>query len=336
MTKASLPTLLVLGLVLAISAGAAGLDLVPIPATLTQQQALELAGDVSAERLMADLQWLADDARRGRLTGSPEEDVVGGWLAERFQDLGLEPFAAVGLDGYYLPFTVPALTPFGRAAEGDTAQAENVIAMLPGSTQPDRYVLVGAHYDHLGVGSDGQVYNGADDDATGVAAMLEAARILSQAPVRPQETLVFVAFSGEEIGTIGSLALCERLEAAQLTDRALLLNLEVLGARQGTGTYLDVWDEDVDTTEPLVKAVQAGGRFLGVPVLRQDRDPGSDALRLLECGVPAVSLSVAWSFENHPHYHSPNDDVEHIDVGGLQNAARVTAFALWQLANDGH
>jgi len=238
--------------------------------------------------------------------------------------------------GYFLPFTVPAVTGYGRAAEGDTTQAENVIAVLPGATRPGSYVFIGAHYDHLGVGPDGQVFNGADDDATGVAAVLEAARILSQAGVQPQETLVFVGFSGEEIGALGSLALCKWLAAAQLRERVLLLNMEVLRAREGTGTYLNVWDEDVDITEPLVEVAQAAGKLLNVSVLRRDRDPNSDAVQLVECGVPAVSLDVAWSLQNHPYYHSPSDDPEHIDVDGFRNAARVAVFTLWWLANDGH
>jgi hypothetical protein len=307
----------------------------PAPTPIALNEAVKLASEVNAERLMADVRWMADDARRGRLSGSPEEDIVGEWLVARYQDLELESFSDAGLDSYYLPFTVPAVTGFGRAAEGDTAQAENVIGILPGTTRPDSYVLVGAHYDHIGVWPDGQVCNGADDDATGVAAVLEAARILSQAENRPQETIVFVAFSGEEIGTFGSRTLCERLAEAQLTDDALLLNLEVLGAQQGTGTYLDVWDQDVNTTETLVDAVQMSGEHLDITVRRQDLDPGSDARRMLECGVPAVSMDVAWSFENHPHYHKPSDDPEHIDVEGLEGAAQVTVATLWLLANDG-
>jgi Zn-dependent M28 family amino/carboxypeptidase len=308
----------------------------PTPTPDPLAQALALAERVSADRLMADVRWLADDARRGRLTGSPEEDEVGEWLVQRFQELGLGIFASAGLEGYYLPFEAPAATRYGRAGEGELASGENVVAILPGTTQPDLYVYVGAHYDHLGVGPDGQVFNGADDDATGVAAVLEAARVLSRSGLRPEETVVFVAFSGEEIGLLGSGALCERLTALGLTDRSMLLNMEVLGAEKGAGTYLDVWDEEAAATGPMVEALQWAGDQLGIPIKQGGRDPGSDAVRLTACGVPAVSIDVAWSLENHPHYHRPSDDPQHIDVDGFRGAVQVAIAALWLLANDGN
>jgi hypothetical protein len=306
----------------------------PPPATLVV--AMELAGRVEQDRLMADVRWLADDARRGRLTGSPEEDEVGAWLVERLRGLGLKPFRNAQLDGYYLPFSAPALTIYGRVAEGEVAQAEDIIAVLPGTSRPDSYVYIGAHYDHLGVSIDGEVFNGADDDATGVAAVLEAARVLSSFERRPQESIIYVAFSGEEIGRLGSKALCHRLWATGLSDRSMVLNMEVLGAQKGAGTYLDVWDEGVSFTEPLVEAVQASGELLGVPIERRGVDPGSDAVQLVECEVPAVSVDVAWSLETHPCLHRPCDDPQHIDVEGFENAVRVAVATLWLLANDGH
>lgn len=320
---------------------ASGPTSTPVPTVATTPtpdplaQALALAEQVNDDRLMADVRWLADDARRGRLTGSPEEDEVGKWLVQRFQELGLGIFADAGLESYYLPFESPAATPYGGAAKGGATTGENVVAILPGATQPDSYVYIGAHYDHLGVAPDGQVFNGADDDATGVAAVLEAARVLSRYGLRPQETVVFVAFSGEEIGVLGSGALCERLTASGLADRSMLLNMEVLGAKKGAGTYLNVWDEEVASTKPLVEALQLAGDQLDIPIKQRGRDPGSDAVHLIACGVPAVSVDVAWSFENHPHYHRPSDDPQYIDVDGFRDAVQVAIAALWLLANDG-
>ncbi|MBN2003788.1 MAG: M20/M25/M40 family metallo-hydrolase [Anaerolineae bacterium] len=282
-----------------------------------------LASQVDIERVMADLRWLADDERRGRLTGSPEENEVGDWLEARFVELGLEPFEAAGLDGYVQAFDVDS---------GD-GSGENLIAVLPGSAPSGRYVMVGAHYDHIGVTSSGKVYNGADDNAAGVAVMLETARLLAAAGERPQETVVFVAFSAEEAGLVGSAAFCKQLLGQQLTEDSILLNLEVLGAKKGAGTVLDVWDQKVSKTAALVAAVEAAGEQQGFPTQRTGRDPGSDALQMLMCNVPAISVSMAWSFENHPGYHDVSDDVELIDVDGLESAARVIVSATWMLAN---
>lgn len=285
--------------------------------------AMRLANQVNIEHLMADVEWLADDARQGRMTGTPAEDEVGKWLAGRFHNMGLLNFADAGLDDYYLPFSA-------RSGRG-----ENILAVLPGAARPNSYIFIGAHYDHLGVSPNGEVYNGADDNAAGVAAVLEVARILTASNLRPQETVVFVAFSGEEIGTLGSQALGKQLKAKNLISHSILLNMEVLGAIAGKGTFLDVWDEGVSSTLPLVEAVELAGREVGIPVYRQGRDPGSDALTMLAAGVPAVSLDVAWSYENHPHFHQPSDDPEHIDKNGFHKAVQVVVAVLWLLANDG-
>lgn len=290
---------------------------------LADSTAITLANQVSIDRLMADVEWLADDARQGRRTGAPAEDEVGKWLVERFHNMGLVNFADAGLNDYYLPFPAPP----GRG--------ENILAVLPGTARPNSYVFIAAHYDHLGVSPNGEVYNGADDNAAGVAAVLEAARILIASNLRPQETIVFVAFSGEEVGTLGSRALCRRLKTRKLTSHSILLNMEVLGAIAGKGNFLDVWDEGVSSTLPLVEAVQLAGREVGIPVQRQGCDPGSDALTMLFAGVPAVSVDVAWSYENHPHFHQPSDDPEHIDRNGFHKAVQVMVAALWLLANDG-
>jgi hypothetical protein len=303
----------------------------PQPVTFPDGLAVEgahIAGQVDPERLMADLNWLADDARQGRKAGSASEDEVGAWIMERMQSLGLRPFEEAGLKQY--------AQVFDGAAPGE--KAENIIGVLPGADEnlplrERRFLLVGAHYDHLGVGEDGQVYNGADDDATGTSAVLEIARLLSSGP-RPQETVVFVLFSGEEGGRRGSSALGRILRAKGLTSRVQFLNLEVFGALPGKGTYLDVWDEESHTTPVLVAAVQAAGEALDIPIQRKGRDPSSDATRLLAYGIPSVTVDVAWEGgKNHPDMQE--DDVSAIDPEGFFMGARAAAASVWVLANDG-
>lgn len=288
----------------------------------------QIAGQADPERLMADLNWLAEDARQGRKAGSPSEDEVGAWITERMQSLGLRPFEEAGLKQYALVFN--SATP-GK-------NAENIIGVLPGADEnlplrERRFLLVGAHYDHLGVGKDGQVYNGADDDATGTAAVLEVARLLSSGP-RPKETVAFVLFSGEEGGRRGSSALGRLLRARGLTEYSQFLNLEVLGALPGKGTYLDVWDEESHTTTVLVAAVQAAGEALDIPIQRKKRDPSSDATRLLAYGVPSVTMDVAWEGgRNHPN--TGEDEVSAIDPEGFFMGTRAAVACTWLLANDG-
>ena len=288
----------------------------------------QIGGQADPARLMADLNWLADAARQGRKAGSASEDEVGAWIAARMQLLGLRPFEEAGLKQY--------AQVFDSADPGQ--KAENIIGVLPGADEnlplgERRFLLVGAHYDHLGVGEDGQIYHGADDDATGTAAVLETARLLA-AGDRPKETVVFVLFSGEEGGRRGSSALGRVLRAKGLSGRSQLLNLEVLGALPGKGTYLDVWDEDSTSTGVLVAAVQSAGEALDIPIQRKGRDPSSDATRLLAYGIPSVTVDVAWEGgKNHPNMRE--DDVSAIDPAGFWMGARAAAASAWVLANDG-
>ncbi len=299
---------------------------VAFPEGLAEEGA-QVGGQVDTERLIADLNWLADDARLGRKAGTSSEDEVGAWIAERMQSLGLRPFEEAGLDQY--------AQVFNSATPGE--KAENIIGVLPGADEnlplrERRFLLIGAHYDHIGVGEDGQVYNGADDDATGTAAALEVARLLS-AGERPKETVVFVLFSGEEGGRRGSSALGRLLQTKRLAEQSQLLNLEVFGALPGKGTYLDIWDEESHTTSALVAAVQAAGEALDIPIQRKGRDPSSDATRLLAYGVPSVTMDVAWEGgRNHPDMQE--DDISAIDPEGFFMGTRAAAASAWILANN--
>lgn len=284
----------------------------------------QLSAQVSQERMLADLTWLADDARQGRLAGTPSEDEVGQWLVERMVALGLQPFTDAGFDQY--------LQPFDSAIPGQ--QAENVIAVLPASQQPPAgYLIIGAHYDHIGVSPQGEVFNGADDNASGVTAVLETARILSESGISPRVSIVFVLFSSEESGLLGSEAFARQLNEAGLVEKSAFINLEVLGAVKGTDIYIDLWDQDNALSEPLTKVVLTAGQQLSIPIQHLGVDPGSDAWPMLAYGIPSITLSTAWEDgANHPHYHSPADDVENIELQGLVDATKIVLASAWQIA----
>jgi len=286
----------------------------------------DIAAQVDLTRLMDDLSWLADDARQGRLAGTPSEDEVGLWLIERLQSYGLQPWQEAGLDIFIQPF------PSNIAGQ----QSENIIAMLPGSQQPvEHYVILGAHYDHLGVSTNGQVLNGADDDATGVAAVLETARILSSLDVPPRETILFVLFSSEETGLIGSGVMANQLEQTGLASESAFINLEMLGAKEGSPPIVDIWDQDNPISTPLAEIVLQTAEELSISTSRLGRDPGSDAWQLLDAGVPSITLTASWGdWANHPYYHSPSDDVENIEQQGFLKGTQLALVSLWRIAYD--
>jgi len=301
--------------------------------TNTLSQATLLSKQINLSYLMSDVMWLADDARFGRASGTVYEDEVGEWLIDRYKQLELKQFKKLGLSNYTHKFEFHV---YDDAGIEHPAFGENIIGVISGSEKPEEYLIVSSHYDHLGV-EDGQIYSGADDDASGVAAMLEIARVISALGVKPKKSILFVAFTAEEIGRYGSRNFCHEIYDRNLSDAMIGLNLEMLGAVKGGSTYMHVWEQERLSTQPIIKAVQTASDFINVPMITSASiDPGSDALELLDCGVVATTMDVGGKdFEiNHPYYHSPEDKPEHIYQKGFHQAAQVASIAVWLLANE--
>ena len=178
-----------------------------------QQKGLQTINRATAE---AHIGFLADDALRGREAGSQEGRVAGVYLASYLQTLGLEPL----FDSYYQPFEVyraerqqkkpfqvhPDSVAMLRKGVHQKLAMRNVLARIEGKRR-DEIVIIGAHYDHLGYDPhlDGdQIYNGADDNASGVAALLQIARAFLATGVQSERTVIFALWDGEEKGLLGS------------------------------------------------------------------------------------------------------------------------------------
>jgi acetylornithine deacetylase/succinyl-diaminopimelate desuccinylase-like protein len=163
-----------------------------------------------AYNLLADVRYLASDDLGGRALGSPGADSAAEYIARRFGQIGLQPSS----QGWFQSFPVSRDAPAVAQLRLGDVRGRNVIGVLPGRDPARRneIVIVGAHYDHLGMGGPGsgaldpdvqnQVHNGADDNASGTAALIHIATRLSAQP--PARTVVFIAFSGEELGLLGS------------------------------------------------------------------------------------------------------------------------------------
>ena len=290
-------------------------------------QAMIFAKQIDIDLMMNDVAWLADDALQGRASGFPGEDAAATWLAERYEKLQLQPYKQLGLSNHIHSFTFP----YGE----EYLQGENIIGVLPGESNTEEFVVVSAHYDHLGI-KDGEIYNGADDNATSVAVVLEIARVLMQSEQRPQKSIIFIAFSGEEIGQVGSSNFCYEMSKQRTSHKLTALNLEMLGAIRET--YINIWDQDNGLTQPIIAAVAAASRQLSMPLLiSPGRDPGSDGQELLNCKFAATTMDAGGGedfYENHPHYHAATDVPEHIDRVGFLKAAQVATIAIWRLANN--
>jgi len=264
--------------------------------------------------LMAHVGFLASDRLEGRGAGSRGLEHAAEHVASSFREAGLQPG---GDDGTYFQAWSEPDGP-GRAA----VTLRNVIGVLPGTRAEwaRQSVVLGAHYDHLGAGwpdvhagDEGQVHNGADDNASGVAVLIEVARALAQ-QLEPQRSLVFVAFSGEEWGLCGSCRYAAAPGPHPAAEATAMVNLDTVG-RFGEGGLTVLGS---GTADEWVHVARGVGFTTGVQSTCVAADPGgSDQVAFHEIGVPAVQLFTG----AHADYHRPSDDVEKIDADGLAQVA---------------
>jgi hypothetical protein len=179
-------------------------------------------------------------------------------------------------------------------------------------------IVVGAHYDHLGSG-----HPGADDNASGVAALLELARAFASGP-QPDRTILFVAFDAEEGGRLGSKRFVEDLKRDGIEARAMV-NLDTVG-RLGSGKILVL---GTGTASEWIHVFRGAGFVTGFPVEGVASDPGgSDQVSFQEAGIPAVQLFTG----PHLDYHAPGDTFDKVDVAGIAKVAAVAREAVEWLA----
>ncbi|MFI5178832.1 MAG: M28 family peptidase, partial [Vicinamibacterales bacterium] len=154
---------------------------------------------IDSAQLLRDLQTLSADDMQGRQVDTPGGEKARTFVIERFKASGIVPFG----DSYTEPFTFAG----GRGAAAADRHGVNVVGHIDGTASPRKYIVVSAHYDHLGV-RNGVVFNGADDNASGTAALFAVAKYFSQH--RPSHSVIFVAFDGEEAGLRGARAFVQQ------------------------------------------------------------------------------------------------------------------------------
>ena len=221
------------------------------------------------------------------------------------------------------------------------AALRNVVGILRGADPAlrDTAVIVSAHYDHIGMAPPGdgdRIFNGANDDASGTAAMLELARVLAGLPEKPRRSVVFVAYFGEEKGMLGS-DYYARHPAFPLRDTVANINLEQLGRTDDTeGPQIRRASVTGFDYSGLGRILREAGKATGIKVFRhpQNSDPFfrmSDNISLARRGVPAHTVSVACRF---PDVHGAGDHWEKMDYGNMAAVTRMIAAATLMVANN--
>jgi Zn-dependent M28 family amino/carboxypeptidase len=266
------------------------------------------------------LGWIArisDDSTRGRETPTPELDEAAEAIAAHFQGLGLQPYFGAS---YLQRF------PYG----GGTGP--NVAAVLPGRDEDlsGEYVVFVAHLDHKGITTaplDGDsILNGADDNASGVAAVLEIAQAFLAVGTAPRRSVIFLLVSGEEHGMLGSRYFVAQ-DSARLFRFAGAVDFDMIS--RNTPDSLYVGGLTASTMGDAVQTALSGHPSLGFQLL-DIRSGGSDHVAFWERGVPFLMFHSGL----HADYHKVTDEVGRVDAGKATRTARLGFYAGWAVAEE--
>lgn len=273
-------------------------------------------------RLRRSVAYLASEALAGRLTGSAGDSLAADYIASRFAGSGLmrmEDGRLVAADtprAFWHPYRM-------RASWGDSLFTRNVIGAVPGTDTllGNRYIVLGAHFDHLGLGDKAgslrpdarAVHYGADDNASGVAVLLELADYFAAHPV--ERTLVFVAFSGEEIGLCGSTYFVEH-PPVPLEHIDLMINMDMLGGL--TDTVFTVSGAGTAREAAGVLSAVGEGSGLRVETIAGGHGP-SDHAAFYARGIPVFFFATPPT----QRYHTPDDRAETLRYAGMARLLHV-------------
>jgi hypothetical protein len=286
------------------------------------------AQDISEKRLKKHVTVLASDKMKGRGTGSPEERAAAAYLVKQFKKAGLQPKGQNGT--WYHQFTYrKASDPHGISHDGAQVSSQNVVAYLDNGAAYT--IVIGAHYDHLGLGHDhnsleanpeGKIHNGADDNASGTAGVLELARYFAKNDVREQHNFLFICFSGEELGLVGSKKFTES-PTIDLSKVSFMLNMDMIG-RLNAEQKLVVGG--VGTSSRFVPLIRDTRTSLSIKLDSAGQGPSDHTSFYLQ------NIPVLFAFTGqHSDYHKPTDDTEKVNFVGEVQVLRYLAQLIEQL-----
>jgi Zn-dependent M28 family amino/carboxypeptidase len=273
---------------------------------------------VDVDRMLADVEFLAADSLEGRLVGSEGNRLARQFVAGRFRELGISAFG----ESYVREFTATR-----RQTE---LHGANVVGYVEGTEVPDRFIVITAHYDHVGV-RDGEVFNGADDNASGTAAVMALAEYF--AGNRPRHSIIFAAVDAEERGMGGSRSLVDQPPVA-LEQMAVNVNMDMVSHSErelyvaGTHHY--------PFLKPLVERVAVPSEMAllfghDTPDLGSgDWTNSSDHAPFHRSGIPFLYFGV----EDHADYHRATDEFETINPEFFAHAVTVILGVVMELDRD--
>jgi hypothetical protein len=296
-----------------------------LPALKKPEALATLKPVFSGEQMLAHVKFLASDDLKGRGLGTEDLDKAAQYIADQFKEAGLNPGGSN--EGYFQTWKQVV------GKEGKEFTLKNVIGIIPGTDEnlAGQSVVLSAHFDHLGLGwpdvrkgNEGKIHNGADDNASGVSVMIELAKLMGKTS-KPKRTIIFVAFTGEEAGLIGSKYYVNNYTEFPADKVIANINLDTVGRLFGNKLLILNGESAREW-----KFVFMGTEYVtGIPIsLVAEQLDASDQRSFIEMGIPAVQ------FFSGPEedYHKPGDTYDKIDADGMIKVATVAKEVLEYLA----
>lgn len=299
----------------------------------------DAVGSISKEVLEKDLRYLASDQLEGRMTGKEGNILAAKHIKEKFEEFGLQTM--------YHKFTetdinrrIRGVNPGPKNEMGNNF-SQNIYAWIEGNDPKlkNEIVVIGAHMDHIGYGPSMSrsrkmaIHPGADDNASGTVALMEIAKAFSLLKDKVKRTVVFQAYSAEEMGLLGSRFYCEKpifpRDSPSIQKHIFMLNMDMIGYL-GKGHHLAAFrsgGSSIDVSR-IIKSLD--GKYSFADKITGRSTGGSDHASFYNKRVPIAFLHTG----SHRHYHTPRDTADKIDYDGLEKVAKYGFELAWRVVQS--
>jgi len=276
--------------------------------------------------------YLSSDKMEGRFPGTKGNNDAAAYIRKYFKKYNLKKFN----ENYYQSFQLFVKEGINKM-KSDTVITQNVVGYIEGSDEKlkNEFIVIGAHYDHWGWGGMASgskkkdtvaIHNGADDNASGVAALLCILEQVSQLETKPKRSIIFISFSGEEEGLLGSKYFVNHLPIPKEAVK-VMLNMDMVGR---LNTEKQIFMGGAGTFPNGVELMKELGENSGLnPVIHAGEVGGSDHVSFYKSSISAIGFHTG----GHPQYHTPEDDIDLINIQGGALVSQYIFNALVSIAN---
>lgn len=297
-----------------------------LPETKTLEDALV---SITEEELKKDLYYLASEELEGRMSGKKGNVVAAEFIKKEFESMGIETM--------YHKFPIKRLNPGPRNEQGDDF-TQNIYGWIEGNDPvlKNEIVVIGAHMDHIGYGPSMSrsrgiaIHPGADDNASGTVALLEIAEAFSLLKDKVKRTVVFQAYSAEEMGLLGSRYYCNYpvfpKDKPDIRNHIFMLNMDMVGYLD-KGVFFAGFDSAESSIDISSMINELNGKYTFARKITSRGSGGSDHASFYNRQIPIAFLHTG----GHPYYHTPQDTPDRINFNGIEKVARYGFELAWKV-----